>query len=477
MSQYSFSTDLLSQDLPNIKKDFQGITSFRERLKKLQKFRPSSIIGLNSSNLNKGYLKNKCKKTLPTRIEIRRDCITDLVLLCSKPKKSIERGLATFFKKYYLLKNVSNYSREWLVFGSDNENRKKTDEKDKTTKMSKQNSKTKLKQKLKKNKKQKLKLKHKPQLKYQKKKRKNTQVDGKPLTFNQRTKKKNPKRRKNTKKKSAIFNSLFKSKQHGSSRKRRHHDSYRKKNYLDDLGFHEEKITHSNHLYSFGSLNSSKKRKQKRNRLRKSSHKHSKKSLKKKRLNQGSSQKFSPSKTSQKKTKPIKKKIVLCQRYHSLQQIKQKQNQIQSQEVIQEQKQKQKQKQEQEQEQEHKTNNVQEQKQEQEQEQEEFQIQIQGPLELFSSPIQDYGMIYPPFKFDTDQLEDDVVDFGIEEITNTRNSFDPFIHDIFEDADLNLVLFQQDEGTDTQTGFLRFLRESKEPFLHETHHLKKTFYV
>ncbi|KAJ6229526.1 hypothetical protein M0813_07755 [Anaeramoeba flamelloides] len=116
MNKYSFSSELVCQDLTKIKNDFNGVTSFSERLKKLQKWRPNCIKGLPPKYLRKEYVKDKNKVLLPRKVKIKRDCITDLVLLCSKGKKAIERGLATFFKKYYSLRNVSNYSREWLIF-------------------------------------------------------------------------------------------------------------------------------------------------------------------------------------------------------------------------------------------------------------------------------------------------------------------------------------------------------------------------
>ncbi|KAJ6234165.1 DNAj domain (prokaryotic heat shock protein)-related [Anaeramoeba flamelloides] len=445
MSQYSFSPDLLSQDLTHIKKDFQGITSFRKRLKKLQKIRPSSITGLNSYDLNKDYLKNKNKSTLPKRIEIRRDCITDLVLLCSKPKKSIERGLATFFKKYYLLKNISNYSREWLVFGPDNENRQKMNvthkEPKKKTNM-KSNPKKKQKQKLKKNKKQKLQLKHKLQTKKQKKKKKKL-LGGEPLTFRLHSKKRNLKRGKNTKKKSTTSRSFLNYEQYSTSRKRSHNNLSEKSNCFYDLDVNNEKIPHKktnqkSDLSYIGSQTSPKKRKPKNTKIKKSYLKHQKRALKKKRLNQVSCKKFSSSKLKQKRNKIIKKKIVLCKRFHLFQQKQQVKD---------------KQQEEQEQEQEQQQEQELEQQQEQEQEKEELQIQLQEPLELFTSPIQDYGIRYPSFKFDTDQLENNEEDFDMEFITNTRNSFFPFLDDIFEDSDSNLVLFQQDELNDTHSGF------------------------
>ncbi|KAJ6250378.1 phd zinc finger-containing protein-related [Anaeramoeba flamelloides] len=117
MNNLTFSPELVTKDITQAKNDFKGVTSFRKRLKMLHKWRPQGVIGLQIHNLKKDFLKRTPKTAVLQPIKIKRDCITDLVLLTNKPKKSIERGLATFFKKYYLLQNISNYSREWLIFG------------------------------------------------------------------------------------------------------------------------------------------------------------------------------------------------------------------------------------------------------------------------------------------------------------------------------------------------------------------------
>ncbi|KAJ3451698.1 hypothetical protein M0812_03451 [Anaeramoeba flamelloides] len=117
MQNLTFSEELLTQDVDQAKIEFEGITSFRKRLKVLKKWRPKGVLGLDSACLKKSFLKRMSKNPLSEPIKIKRDCILDLVMLTRKPKKSIERGLSTFFKKYYLLHNISNYSREWLVFG------------------------------------------------------------------------------------------------------------------------------------------------------------------------------------------------------------------------------------------------------------------------------------------------------------------------------------------------------------------------
>ncbi|KAJ3444099.1 retinitis pigmentosa gtpase regulator a-related [Anaeramoeba flamelloides] len=122
MIQLTFSPELISKDIEQAKNDFKGVTPFRKRLKMLHKWRPKGVIGLDISNLKKTFLKRTPKTAILQPIKIKRDCINDLVLLTNKPKKSIERGLATFFKKYFLLHNISNYSREWLIFGPEGYN-------------------------------------------------------------------------------------------------------------------------------------------------------------------------------------------------------------------------------------------------------------------------------------------------------------------------------------------------------------------
>ncbi|KAJ6233216.1 hypothetical protein M0813_30181 [Anaeramoeba flamelloides] len=117
MQNLTLSEELITKDVDQAKIEFEGITSFRKRLKVLKKWRPKGVLGLDSAYLKKSFLKRTTKNPLSEPIKIKRDCILDLVILTQKPKKSIERGLATFFKKYYLLQNISNYSREWLVFG------------------------------------------------------------------------------------------------------------------------------------------------------------------------------------------------------------------------------------------------------------------------------------------------------------------------------------------------------------------------
>ncbi|KAJ6232705.1 hypothetical protein M0813_04510 [Anaeramoeba flamelloides] len=126
MSYLAYSLDLQRHNLDQINKKFSGVTSFSERLIMLQKLRPTSFIGLKRKHLEKRFLKNESHNKMKGPIKIKRDCITDLVLLTKKPKKSIERGLATFFKKYFSFENISHYSREWLIFGINTKSSQKT---------------------------------------------------------------------------------------------------------------------------------------------------------------------------------------------------------------------------------------------------------------------------------------------------------------------------------------------------------------
>ncbi|KAJ3426895.1 hypothetical protein M0812_26466 [Anaeramoeba flamelloides] len=104
-----------------------GSCSFRKRLKLLLEVCPDGVDGLNTRHLEllkKGNdLKNELVSKIkpPTLVKIKRDCIADLVNLIHRPKKSIQRGLATYFRVSFGLYNISNYSREWLVFGPKSE--------------------------------------------------------------------------------------------------------------------------------------------------------------------------------------------------------------------------------------------------------------------------------------------------------------------------------------------------------------------
>ncbi|KAJ3424273.1 tpr domain protein in aerotolerance operon batb [Anaeramoeba flamelloides] len=108
-----------------------GSCSFRKRLKLLLKVRPDGVEGLTTLHLEllkKGNnLKNELVSKIkpPTQVKIKRDCIADLVNLIHRPKKSIQRGLATYFRVSFGLYNISNYSREWLVFGPKTEQPKR----------------------------------------------------------------------------------------------------------------------------------------------------------------------------------------------------------------------------------------------------------------------------------------------------------------------------------------------------------------
>ncbi|KAJ3430629.1 hypothetical protein M0812_23640 [Anaeramoeba flamelloides] len=103
-----------------IKKDtpFRDAGSFRERLEFLIKWYPQDIHGLELKHLeNLSSQPNESNLAKPSLVRIKRDCLNDLVKILEKPKKSLQRGLATFFRSSFGLYNVSNYNREWLVFG------------------------------------------------------------------------------------------------------------------------------------------------------------------------------------------------------------------------------------------------------------------------------------------------------------------------------------------------------------------------
>ncbi|KAJ3440694.1 hypothetical protein M0812_14363 [Anaeramoeba flamelloides] len=126
---------LINQKVSEKKPKFEDQGSFRERLEFLIKWKPNGVHGLelghlqsNSEDLNSNTVPK------PDLVRIKRECLTDLVNILDKPKKSIQRGLATFFRSAFGLYNVSNYNREWLVFGkrTDQELKKKKKPKKKT---------------------------------------------------------------------------------------------------------------------------------------------------------------------------------------------------------------------------------------------------------------------------------------------------------------------------------------------------------
>ncbi|KAJ3431891.1 hypothetical protein M0812_20815 [Anaeramoeba flamelloides] len=100
-----------------LKKEFKKTRCYRKRLKKILKLRRNEIQGLNPKYLRESYI-NKLHKTHgPTEIRIKRSCLDFLSKLTDRKRKTLERGITTFFTKNYNLTNTRNYSREWMFFG------------------------------------------------------------------------------------------------------------------------------------------------------------------------------------------------------------------------------------------------------------------------------------------------------------------------------------------------------------------------
>ncbi|KAJ3439363.1 hypothetical protein M0812_15389 [Anaeramoeba flamelloides] len=114
--ELTVSEDLKKYNIENLKDEFLGISSFLERIKKLKKFRPTFIEGISEGQLSKDYIKSKKAHLADLTVKLKRDCITDLMILTGTQKKSLDRGLIKFFKNSYNLDNLSNYSRTWFIF-------------------------------------------------------------------------------------------------------------------------------------------------------------------------------------------------------------------------------------------------------------------------------------------------------------------------------------------------------------------------
>ncbi|KAJ6236948.1 hypothetical protein M0813_27693 [Anaeramoeba flamelloides] len=133
--QQLLPTPMTKKFLDN-KPKFNDQGSFRERLEFLIKWQPNGIHGLELEHLQSTPDDpNSASVPKPVLVRIKRECLTDLVKILDRPKKSIQRGLATFFRSTFGLHNVSNYNREWLIFGtrSDQELKKKRKTKKKKT--------------------------------------------------------------------------------------------------------------------------------------------------------------------------------------------------------------------------------------------------------------------------------------------------------------------------------------------------------
>ncbi|KAJ3431536.1 hypothetical protein M0812_20448 [Anaeramoeba flamelloides] len=109
--------------------------SMKTRLTLWLKLYPQSIIGLTIEHLNfnlskskkKSWINSKIKSkkatqalqapTKPKEIRILRQSLNNLSEHTGVSRRSLERGLSSFFSRQYLLSNVDPYSREWLIFG------------------------------------------------------------------------------------------------------------------------------------------------------------------------------------------------------------------------------------------------------------------------------------------------------------------------------------------------------------------------
>ncbi|KAJ6231721.1 hypothetical protein M0813_05452 [Anaeramoeba flamelloides] len=117
----SISTKLSQYNIEELKKEFTKLISYNSRLQKLHQIRPDCFFGIENHQFDKAWIK-KNKTDLqdkgPKKVKILKECITDLSILTTKSKRTLERGINTFFKKNFNLKNCSLYSRNMLVFTS-----------------------------------------------------------------------------------------------------------------------------------------------------------------------------------------------------------------------------------------------------------------------------------------------------------------------------------------------------------------------
>ncbi|KAJ3428717.1 hypothetical protein M0812_24047 [Anaeramoeba flamelloides] len=120
----SIST-VLSEDLQNrtdleeIKSFFRKTKSYVDRFHELRKLRSHCFVGLMENHLTREWIQDNKKRKAsdaPSKIMIRKDCISDLSYLTQRSRRTIERGVSAFFKKNFKLTNCSFYSRNWLVF-------------------------------------------------------------------------------------------------------------------------------------------------------------------------------------------------------------------------------------------------------------------------------------------------------------------------------------------------------------------------
>ncbi|KAJ3445851.1 hypothetical protein M0812_11738 [Anaeramoeba flamelloides] len=125
--------DLLEAD-KNILEKLKHTHSIKSRLILWLQLYPRSIIGLTIEHLNKSIGSPKTKSALgnqkkknkyqqpaqrqPKEIKILRKSLNKLSEYTGVSRRSLERGLSSFFSRQYSLINIEPYSREWLIFGN-----------------------------------------------------------------------------------------------------------------------------------------------------------------------------------------------------------------------------------------------------------------------------------------------------------------------------------------------------------------------
>ncbi|KAJ3424743.1 hypothetical protein M0812_27167 [Anaeramoeba flamelloides] len=103
--------------LSELKNVFSKCRGYRERLIKLLKLRSDEIEGLSREYLKQSFLDQADKTQGPKTIRIKRSCLDFLSFLTDRKRKTLERGITSFFTRSYNLTNSRKYSRDWMVFG------------------------------------------------------------------------------------------------------------------------------------------------------------------------------------------------------------------------------------------------------------------------------------------------------------------------------------------------------------------------
>ncbi|KAJ6246538.1 kruppel-like factor 4 [Anaeramoeba flamelloides] len=116
-------TKTKEKTLKSLHSKLKNERSYRKRLLKLMKLDKTSILGLKVHHLSSRYIglfkTTLCESNdIPSEVRIRRTCIELLADLTNRKKKTIERGLTAFLERTYLLENSREYSRDWMIFTS-----------------------------------------------------------------------------------------------------------------------------------------------------------------------------------------------------------------------------------------------------------------------------------------------------------------------------------------------------------------------